>query len=53
MYWLGTSANAATFGKTWDAWRDAQGDTNSVLAKLQARFSACETNVSRTGYDIY
>ena len=53
MYWLGTSANAATFGKAWDAWRDAQGDASSVPAKLQVRFSGCGTNVSRNGYDIY
>ena len=53
MYWLGTSANAAAFGKAWDAWRDAQADADSVPAKLQARFSACETNMTRTGYDIY
>jgi hypothetical protein len=53
MYWLGTSANAAAFGKAWDAWRDAQVDASSVPAKLQARFDVCETNVSRTGYDIY
>ena len=53
MYWLGTSANAAAFGKAWDAWRDAQADADSVPAKLQARFGDCEINVSRTGYDVY
>lgn len=53
MYWLGTSANAAAFGKAWDAWRDAQGDADSVAAKLSARFTACTTNMTRTGYDIY
>lgn len=53
MYWLGTSANAAAFGKAWDAWRDGQSDPDSVPAKLQARFSNCEDNVGRRGYDIY
>ncbi len=53
MYWLGTSANAATFGKAWDAWRDAQSDADSVAAKLQARFSACTENLGRRGYDLY
>lgn len=53
MYWLGVSANAEAFGKAWDAWRDAQSDPNSVAAKLQARFSACEENLSRHGYDLY
>lgn len=53
MYWLGSSANAATFGKAWDAWRDAQSDANSVPAKLQARFATCSSNTTRNGYDIY
>lgn len=53
VYWLGTSANAATFGKAWDAWRDSLSDTDSVPAKLQARFSACGENLGRRGYDVY
>ena len=53
MYWLGTSANAASFGKTWDAWRDALDDPDSEPAKLWARFSNCEENLGRHGYDIY
>ena len=53
MYWLGTSANAASFGKTWDAWRDALDDPDSEPAKLSARFSDCEENLGRRGYDIY
>ena len=53
MYWLGTSADAATFGKAWDAWRDAQADPDSTPAKLWARFVECTTNISRRGYDIY
>lgn len=52
-YWLGTSADAATFGKAWDTWRDAQADPNSAPAKLQARFSKCSENIGRRGYDLY
>ncbi len=52
-FWLGTSANAAAFGKAWDAWRDAQSDADSVEAKLNVRFDACSKNLSRHGYDIY
>ena len=52
-YWIGTSANAAAFGKTWDTWRDALGDADSTEAKLWARFQECEVNLERTGYDLY
>jgi len=48
------SANAEAFGKAWDAWRDAQSDSTSLAAKLQARFNACgELNEARRSYDIY
>jgi hypothetical protein len=53
MFWLGTSANAASFGKTWDVWRDALDDPESEPAKLWARFLDCEENLGRRGYDIY
>jgi hypothetical protein len=53
LLWLGRSANAAAFGKAWDAWRDALADANSAPAKLNARFAACSTNVSRRSYDVY
>jgi len=53
MYWLGTTKDAATFGKAWDTWRDAQSNPESVEAKLWARFQACEINLGRSGYDIY
>ena len=52
-YWLGTSKNAATFGKAWDAWRDALGDSESTPAKLWARFQECTVNLGRRGYDVY
>lgn len=52
-YWLGTSADAATFGKAWDTWRDAQGNPDSAPAKLQARFAKCSENIGRRGYDVY
>ena len=53
MYWLGTTKDAATFGKAWDTWRDAQSNPESVEAKLWARFQACSINLGRSGYDIY
>ena len=53
LYWLGTSANAAAFGKAWDAWRDGQADADSVPAKLAARFAACSQNIGRRGYDVF
>jgi hypothetical protein len=53
MYWAGRSKDAATFGKAWDTWRNAQADATTVEAKLEARFEACSTNLSRRGYDTY
>lgn len=53
LYWVGRTADAATFGKAWDHWRDGLSDPDSMPAKLWARFSACSTNISRRGYDVY
>lgn len=53
LYWIGESADAATFGAAWDTWRDALSDPESVPAKLWARFQACSTNQERWGYDVY
>ena len=53
VYWLGMSANAAAFGKAWDAWRDALGDADSVPAKLSARFAECAVNLGRRSYDVF
>ena len=53
VFWVGRTANAAAFGKAWDAWRDAQSDPKSTAAKLQARFDKCSTNQSRRGFDVY
>jgi hypothetical protein len=52
-FWLGTTKDAASFGKAWDAWRDAMSDSASVASKLQARLTQCSLNVSRRGYDLY
>lgn len=52
-YWLGTSKDAATFGKAWDAWRDDLGDSESAPARLWARFQECTRNLGRWGYDVY
>ncbi len=53
VFWVGRTANAAAFGKAWDSWRDALANPDSAPAKLWARFSACSTNVNRSGYDSY
>lgn len=53
MYWIGRSADAETFGKAWDAWRDALSNPDSVPAKLWARFQECEVNLNRSGFDTY
>lgn len=53
MYWVGRTKDAATFGKAWDAWRDELEDPDSLASRLWARFEACETNMSRRGYDVY
>ena len=53
FFWVGSSANAATFGAAWDAYRDAQADPDSEPAILQVRFDKCAENESRSGYDVY
>ena len=53
FFWLGTTKDAASFGKAWDEWRDAMSDSNSVAAKLQARLDQCSLNAARRGYDLY
>lgn len=51
--WMGSAADAATFGKAWDAWRDAQADPDSAPAQLWARFQECTVNTGRYGFDVY
>jgi hypothetical protein len=53
IFWVGRSASAESFGKAWDAWRDAQASTDSVAAKLNARLDACSTSLNRSGMDTY
>lgn len=53
IVWVGTTASAEVFGKAWDTWRNALANPNSPEAKLQARFDACSTQVSRASYDTY
>ncbi|MBT8149013.1 MAG: hypothetical protein HKO71_04255 [Pseudomonadales bacterium] len=53
LFWVGRSANAAAFGKAWDAWRNELGNEKSVAAKLWARFEQCSSNVARRSYDAY
>ena len=53
IFWVGRSANAATFGNAWDQWSSDLMNPDSVASKLWARFLDCGTNVSRRGYDVY
>lgn len=53
VIWVGTTASAEAFGKAWDVWRTALANPNSTEAKLQARFDACSTQISRASYDTY
>ena len=53
VVWVGTIASAEAFGKAWDVWRTALANPNSTEAKLQARFDACTTQISRASYDTY
>ena len=53
LIWAGRSASAKAFGKTWDTWRNALSDPESVPSKLNARFAQCSEIVSRRSYDVY
>lgn len=53
IIWVGNTASAQAFGKAWDTWRNALANPNSTEAKLQARFDACSTQISRASYDSY
>ena len=53
VIWVGTTASAEAFGKAWDVWRMALANPNTTEAKLQARFDACTTQISRASYDTY
>ena len=53
IFWLGRSADAATFGKAWDTWRDALANPKSVESKLNARFQKCSDNESRSSFDLF
>lgn len=53
VIWVGTTASAEAFNKAWDAWRTPLAKPNMTEAKLQARFDACTTQISRASYDTY
>ena len=53
VIWVGTTTSAEAFGKAWDVWRNALANPNSTEAKLQTRFDACATQISRASYDTY
>jgi len=53
LYWLGRSADAASFGKAYDAWLKESADPDSVAGKLSARFAECSVSVGRRGYVLH
>ena len=52
-YWLGRSADTASFGKAYDTWQKESADPDSVAGKLSARFAECSVAVGRRGYTLY
>ena len=50
IFWVGRSANAATFGAAYDKWSTELADSDSTAAKLNERFGDCSTSVGRRGY---
>jgi hypothetical protein len=52
-YWVGTSADAAVFGKAYEEWLDGMGDSKSAPSRLNARFGECVNNMSRSSYHAY
>ena len=53
IFWLGRTANAESFGKAWDTWRNESTDPKSVASKLGALFEECGDSTSRRGFDLY
>lgn len=53
LLWIGRAASSAAFGKAWDSWRDGLGKPKSLPARLNKRFRACSTIISRQSYDLF
>lgn len=51
-YWIGRSADAASFGKAYDTWQKEVANPDSVAGKLSARFDACGVTVARRAYSV-
>lgn len=52
-FWVGSSADAATFGAAHDAWLTGLADSESTPSALWARFQKCSTNMRRDSYTVY
>jgi len=52
-FWVGTSADAGSFGTAYEAWLSELGDSESLPSELNARFAECGTNASRSSYHAY
>lgn len=53
IFWVGRSANTATFGAAFDKWTKELGDADSLASSLMARFNECSTTLGRRGYMSY
>ena len=53
MFWVGRSANTATFGAAYDKWTEDLADPDSVASGLMERFNECSTTLGRRGYMSY
>ena len=49
VFWVGRTADFATFGAEYTKWLAALDDSRSPEAKVNAKLNKCATNVSRSG----
>lgn len=53
FFWVGRSANAATFGAAYDKWTKEMDNPDSLASSLMARFNECSVTLARRGYMSY
>lgn len=49
IYWVGRTADLATFGAEYTRWEQALENAGSPESKVNAKLNECTTNVSRSG----
>jgi hypothetical protein len=52
-FWVGTSADSATFGAAYDMWMQGLADDDSTPADLNERLAECSTLTARSSYLSY